>query len=100
MKHSSFDHAGWHFTVHEITVAGRRVKWKTTFQLTFLIAALVWLGLSEVSDLHTALAMLRGFTSPDSWFLPTTLWIAVALTVISGANYLWHGRRLIHSMDK
>ena len=84
----------------QVLAADRLGKWKTTFQLTFIIAALVWLGLSEISELHAALAMLRGFTSPDSWFLPSVLWIAVGLTVISGANYLWHGRRLINSTDK
>jgi hypothetical protein len=29
------------------------------------------------------------------WLLPFFLWMAVALTVISGWNYLWSGRRLL-----
>lgn len=81
----------------QVLAADRLGKWKTTFQLTFVIAALVWLCLNQITNLSPLLTPLKQLTSPESWLLPTTLWIAVALTVISGANYLWHGRNLIHS---
>ncbi len=65
-------------------------KWKTTFQLTFCIAALVWLLVAEKTD-HP----LHGLTQPGGLLLNTSLYGSLILTTLSGANYTWKGRHLL-----
>lgn len=79
----------------EVLAADRLGKWKTTFQLIFVITALVWLCLAEFADPGPLLGGLKTLTAPDSWLMPAALWISVALTAVSGANYLWNGRKLL-----
>jgi len=73
-------------------------KWKTTFQLTYLITGLVWLA-SENGENPPALLLWLGHLArpaADGGFLqPVFLWAAVALTVVSGWNYLWGSRQLL-----
>jgi CDP-diacylglycerol--glycerol-3-phosphate 3-phosphatidyltransferase len=75
----------------QVLAADRLGKWKTTFQLTFCITGLVWLTFSSMGS-H---GFLRDLTSPDGWLMPISLWTAVALTLISGANYVWSSRKLL-----
>ncbi|TAE78246.1 MAG: CDP-diacylglycerol--glycerol-3-phosphate 3-phosphatidyltransferase [Verrucomicrobia bacterium] len=70
-------------------------KWKTTFQLTYCIAGLVWLTFSAMPDPGFAGSKLRDLASPSAWLAPLSLWTAVALTLVSGANYVWNCRRLL-----
>lgn len=79
----------------QVLAADRLGKWKTTFQLTFCITALVWLTCSEISPTPDFVHFLLMLTKPEGWLMPTALWLAVALTAISGANYLWNGRKLL-----
>jgi CDP-diacylglycerol--glycerol-3-phosphate 3-phosphatidyltransferase len=75
----------------QVLAADRLGKWKTTFQLTFCITGLVWLTLVSMGSG----GFLRDLTSPDGWLMPLSLWTAVALTLISGANYVWSSRKLL-----
>ena len=78
----------------QVLAADRLGKWKTTFQLIFVIDALVWLAFNEANPnafIHATLMLAK----PESWLMPISLWIAVALTAISGFNYLWNGRKLL-----
>lgn len=73
-------------------------KWKTTFQLAYLIAGLIWLTAEHAKKEVAMLEWLGNLARPYSeggWLLPALLWGAVALTVISGWNYLWSGRGLL-----
>lgn len=70
-------------------------KWKTTFQLIYCIAGLVWLSFSAMADPGSLGGMLRDLASPAGWLAPLSLWTAVALTLVSGANYVWSCRRLL-----
>lgn len=70
-------------------------KWKTTFQLIFCITGLVWLTFSSMENPGKIGGLLRDLALPDSWLRPVSLWTAVALTLISGANYVWSGRKLL-----
>lgn len=79
----------------QVLAADRLGKWKTTFQLTFCIAGLVWLTFNSMQDPGPVGGLLREWTRPDAWLRPATLWIAVALTLISGANYVWSSRALL-----
>ncbi len=72
-------------------------KWKTTFQLTYIISALIWLTLETMEKTSGVLAFFHSLTKPwgeGAWLLPISLTLAVALTVISGWNYLWSSRYL------
>jgi CDP-diacylglycerol--glycerol-3-phosphate 3-phosphatidyltransferase len=79
----------------QVLAADRLGKWKTTFQLTFCITGLVWLTFSSIKDPGPVGSFLRNLADPKSWLMPVSLWIAVALTMISGANYVWSSRKLL-----
>lgn len=79
----------------QVLAADRLGKWKTTFQLTFCITGLVWLTFSSMKDPGAFGGFLKDLSRPDGWLKPVTLWTAVALTMISGANYVWGSRRLL-----
>lgn len=79
----------------QVLAADRLGKWKTTFQLTYCIAGLVWLTFSTLQNPGAIGGMLRDLASPSGWLMPVSLWTAVALTLISGANYVWASRNLL-----
>lgn len=80
----------------QVLAADRLGKWKTTFQLTFCITALVWIWQNQPGAPDWApLRQLARPPGEGGWLMPASLWIAVALTAISGANYLWSGRSLL-----
>ncbi len=83
-----------------VMAADRLGKWKTGFQLTFCIAGLVWLTLGHYSGDAAIPAFFKWLTRPwaqGGWVMPLSLWIATALTLISGWNYLWSSRALLKS---
>lgn len=67
-------------------------KWKTGFQIGFCITALVWLFLESLGQQGFFLARLA---HPDSWLMPSSLWLSLALTIISGFHYVRNGRHLL-----
>lgn len=73
-------------------------KWKTIFQLTFIINALVYLTLVTVESENVVIKAFQYLSDKDHWIFPLSLWPAVALTVISGASYFWKARKMI--LDK
>jgi len=84
----------------QVLAADRLGKWKTGLQLTFCITGLVWLTLLPHENEGGVIEFFRTLTKPASeggWVMPISLWLAVALTVISGSNYVWSGRGLLKS---
>jgi CDP-diacylglycerol--glycerol-3-phosphate 3-phosphatidyltransferase len=81
----------------QVLAADRLGKWKTTFQLTFIITALVWLAFSEMESRGFLAEFLWKLADPAGWLMPVSMWLALALTVISGGNYLWSGRKLLRA---
>jgi CDP-diacylglycerol--glycerol-3-phosphate 3-phosphatidyltransferase len=79
----------------QVLAADRLGKWKTTFQLTYCITGLVWLTFSSMKDPGTLGGLLRDLANPKGWLMPISLWTAMALTLISGANYVWGSRKLL-----
>jgi CDP-diacylglycerol--glycerol-3-phosphate 3-phosphatidyltransferase len=79
----------------QVLAADRLGKWKTTFQLTFIIAALAWLAFSMIDDRGGVAGLIWRLADPGGWLLPFSLWASVALTVISGGNYVWSSRHLL-----
>ena len=67
-------------------------KWKTGFQIGFCITALVWLFLESLGQQEFFLARLA---HPDSFLMPSFLWLSLALTIISGLHYVRNGRDLL-----
>lgn len=84
----------------QVLAADNLGKWKTTFQLTYLITGLIWLTLETMTTIPSWLKPFHILTTPwgeNAWLMPISLGIAVALTVISGWNYLWSSRYLLKS---
>lgn len=82
----------------QVLAADSLGKWKTTFQLAYLITGLVWMTADHAKKEVPALEWLGHLARPASqggWLQPVFLWGAVALTVISGWNYVWSGRSLL-----
>lgn len=79
----------------EVLAADNLGKWKTTFQLTYLIAGLIWLTCSNVAEPGGAVAFLEWIAAPDGWLMQVSLWAAVVLTVVSGCHYFHNARHLL-----
>ncbi len=78
-----------------VIAADRLGKWKTTFQLTFIITALTFITCEQIENHNWFSELLLTISKPDSYLMPITLWGAVALTLISGWNYLWNNKQLL-----
>lgn len=84
----------------QVLAADSLGKWKTTFQLAYLITGLVWLTGVKAEKHFPVVADIKHLARPfaeGGWLQPVFLWGAVALTVISGWNYVWSGRGLLVS---
>lgn len=82
----------------QVLAADRLGKWKTAFQLTYLIAGMIRLTLDTMESVEPPLSYLHTLTTPwgeGAWLLPISLGLAVGLTVISGWNYVWSSRYLL-----
>ncbi len=82
----------------QVLAADSLGKWKTTFQLTYLISGMIWLTLETMERIPQSLTAFHTLTIPwgeGAWLMPISLGIAVALTVISGWNYIWSSRYLL-----
>ena len=77
----------------KIIAADNLGKWKTTLQLALGITCLLWLILDSSSPHEGFLLFLQNLTSPNDWLFLGFLYGALALTLLSGLNYLrksWH----------
>jgi CDP-diacylglycerol---glycerol-3-phosphate 3-phosphatidyltransferase len=82
----------------QVLAADHLGKWKTTFQLAYLITGLVWLTGEKARGVLPGVELLKHLARPmweGGWLQPIFLWAAVALTVVSGWNYLWNSRNLL-----
>lgn len=80
----------------QVLAADRLGKWKTTFQLIFQIGVLSQLAFGIYQpDGNLFIKSLTFITDPNHYIISSSLWIALALTLISGWNYLWSGRKLL-----
>lgn len=79
----------------QVLAADRLGKWKTTFQLVFVIAALLHLFCGQLDEPGSLAQTFYGLTAPDGWLVQVSLWGALGLTLVSGWNYLWSSRQLL-----
>lgn len=82
-----------------VIAADKLGKWKTTFQLTFIITALTHLTFELVSVDFWLVKLLQFLSKPEHWLFPLSLWPAVLLTVVSGYSYVWKSRDMIMDRD-
>ncbi|SHJ38457.1 CDP-diacylglycerol--glycerol-3-phosphate 3-phosphatidyltransferase [Rubritalea squalenifaciens DSM 18772] len=78
-----------------VIAADRLGKWKTTFQLVFIIGTLTHLAFKTLNPENPLVYFFQFLSSPATYVIPATLWIAVALTLISGYNYIYKNRSLL-----
>ena len=79
----------------QVLAADRWGKWKTGLQLAYCITCLVWFATDALGSANPLLWLLHEWSRPQGWLTPVSLWLALALTLISGWNYLWHNRALL-----
>jgi CDP-diacylglycerol--glycerol-3-phosphate 3-phosphatidyltransferase len=79
----------------KVIAADQLGKWKTTFQLIFIITALVYLTFESVDSNNSLVVGLQYLSHKDHLLFPLSLWPAVALTVISGWSYFWKSKDMI-----
>lgn len=79
----------------QVLAADQLGKWKTGLQLTFCITCLVWFAFEPITAENWLVTLLRYLSHPDGWLQPASLWLALALTLLSGWHYLWASRGLL-----
>jgi len=80
-----------------VIAADKLGKWKTTFQLIFIIGTLTYISFQHFSPENPIIALFQFLSAPEHFIIPTTLWLATALTVISGFNYVYNNRQILKS---
>lgn len=83
----------------QVIAADNLGKWKTTFQLTFIITALVYLTFESVDATNPLVTSLQYLSHKDHLLFPLSLWPAVVLTVVSGWSYFWKSKDIIIGKD-
>lgn len=79
----------------QVIAADRLGKWKTGLQLTFCITCLVWFAFGPLTADNWFVQLIQYLSAPDGWLIPSSMWLALGLTMLSGWNYIWASRKLI-----
>lgn len=82
-----------------VIAADRLGKWKTGFQLTFIITAFTHLAFQDVHVEFWLVRLLQYLSNPEHLLIIVSLWSALALTVVSGYSYFWKSRGMILDRD-
>src|SRR5687767_2834541 len=78
-----------------VLAAERFGKHKTISQIVVIISALVQASYLEWGSVGKAIFGWHVFGEPwVNWFTTLSLWLAVALTIVSGSIYLWRNRQI------
>lgn len=83
----------------KVIAADKLGKWKTTFQLIFIITALVYLTFESVQSTNPVVTALQFLSDKEHLLFPLSLWPAVVLTVVSGWSYFWKSRGMMFGRD-
>ena len=79
----------------QVIAADRLGKWKTGFQLCFIITCLTWISFQHLDKENPLVSFFLTLGERDSYLMVISFWGTMALTIISGWNYLWNGRSLL-----
>jgi len=83
----------------KVIAADKLGKWKTTFQLIFIITALVYLTFESIQSTNPVVTALKFLSDKEHLLFPLSLWPAVVLTVVSGWSYFWKSRGMMFGRD-
>lgn len=78
-----------------VIAADKLGKWKTTFQLVFVIGCLTYLSFGYLDAANPVVSLFTWVAAPEHHIIPTTMWLAAALTLVSGYNYVYNNRQLL-----
>jgi len=78
-----------------VMAADRLGKWKVGLQLVFCITCLVWFAFKDIPGGNPFVDLFKYLSDKDGWLQPSSMWLALALTLLSGWNYLWSCRTLL-----
>lgn len=79
----------------KVIAADKLGKWKTTFQLIFIIGCLTHISFAFLNQDNPVVSVFVWIAEPEHYITPTTMWLAAALTLISGYNYIFNNRHLL-----
>lgn len=79
----------------KVIAADKLGKWKTTFQLIFVIGCLTHISFGQFNTNTPVVSIFQWIAAPEHYIIPATLWLATALTLISGYNYIYKNRELL-----
>lgn len=79
----------------QVIAADNLGKWKTTFQLIFIIGSLTHISFAALDSNNPVVCVFQFLAAPNHYIIATTLWVATALTLISGFNYVFRNRALL-----
>jgi CDP-diacylglycerol--glycerol-3-phosphate 3-phosphatidyltransferase len=79
----------------QVLAADNLGKWKTTLQLTFCVACLVWFAVEPLDSGNSVVRTLQFLSNPSGWLVRGSMWLALGLTMLSGWNYMWASRNLL-----
>ncbi|MEO1856371.1 MAG: CDP-diacylglycerol--glycerol-3-phosphate 3-phosphatidyltransferase [Rubritalea sp.] len=79
----------------KVIAADNLGKWKTAFQLIFVIGSLTHISFATLDPTNPLVSLLVWIATPEHIIIPATLWIATALTLISGYNYIYRNSELL-----
>jgi len=82
-----------------VIAADRLGKWKTTFQLIYIITCLTNISFIHIQDANWITSSLYWLSQPfpHCYLMIVSLWLAVILTAVSGWNYVWNNRQILKS---
>jgi len=83
----------------KVLAADKLGKWKTTFQLIFIITALVYLTFESIESSNIVVTTLQFIADKEHLLFPLSLWPAVVLTVVSGWSYFWQSKDMLLGRD-
>jgi CDP-diacylglycerol--glycerol-3-phosphate 3-phosphatidyltransferase len=84
----------------QVMAADRLGKWKTGLQLTFCITCLVGFAFQTLDAANPFVTLIHYLSNPNGWLQPVSMWLALGLTLLSGGNYMWSCRNLLHNGKK
>ena len=77
----------------EVVAAIKSGKWKTGFQITMVIALLIWMVLSIIKQQYMDTTIIKYLTVSVYWIAEISIWGSLLLTIYSGIEYIINLRK-------
>lgn len=79
----------------QVLAADNLGKWKTTFQLIFIISCLCIPAFAPLDPSNLFVKLIQTLSIENGILYHLSLWIGLILALVSGFNYLWRSRHLL-----